>query len=52
MTAVPETNTRPCAIDAQDALNACKKCVSTLSCILEQQPALIRRTARKPSISL
>ena len=35
MTTVAETKTRPCAIDAQDALNNIKQCLGVLYCTLE-----------------
>jgi hypothetical protein len=35
-TATPvENRTRPCAIDAQDALNVCKQCLGVLYCAIE-----------------
>ena len=35
MTTVAETKTRPCAIDAQDALNVCKQALGVLYCAME-----------------
>jgi hypothetical protein len=34
MTAVPETKTRPCAVDAQDALNNIKRSLGVLYCAM------------------
>jgi hypothetical protein len=35
MTTIAETKTRPCAIEAQDALNNIKRCVGVLYCAME-----------------